>query len=551
MEANTATEKDGEKKRGTMDMRHAFPWLICLIPLVFAVYCCMIKSGYYLDEYYSYGFSNSTKGVTLLEVFDGNLVHQVITPDDLLDYITVGEGEAFDYSHIFDNCAQDMTPPLYYCILHTFCSFFPGVFTKWSGLSVNLIAFFVILLGLYHTSILLYRSRWVSALVVLCYGFSMGALNNVTYIRMYEFLTMLSVLLTYAVLKYIKEDKVRFSIFSGILIYLGFLTQYNFVFYAFFLCAAACAVLLFKRKIKSCIIFASGAFAGVLAFLLTWPTFFLQLERDLGSKNEAGIAAGPLLFLFIFVILLCSEVGTELCVLAVTMVLIAALKLILKKHRSEQERAAENNKCMAEYLAVLTAFILGSLSIVYFSPFLLSRYCYITLPFFSVLIGLPFLVLRNNAADFISKKGLKLNVNWLGVLLSVGIVIGAMQFERMSYLFLDNPEKLVVTDAVAKYPCLFFNTNYAKSITAATDHLVRFKDFYVVDGTSKEEYYAYLQNHENNEAVVVFVDTDPVVSSGLDAYEVINSLMAEGLYDSVVELYSVDSSSTFLLFNQE
>ena len=59
-----------------------------------------------------------------------------------------------------------------------------------------------------------------------------------------------------------------------------------------------------------------------------------------------------------------------------------------------------------------------------------------------------------------------------------------------------------------------------------------------------------MQKHENNEAVVVFVDTDPVVSSGLDAYEVINSLMAEGVYDSVVELYSVDSSSTFLLFNQ-
>ena len=123
---------------------------------------------------------------------------------------------------------------LYYCILHTFCSLFPDIFSKWLGLSVNLIAFFIILLGLYHTSMLLYRSHWVSALVVLYYGFSLGGLNNVTYIRMYEFLTMLSVLLTYAVLKYIREGKVIFSIASGILIYLGFLTQYNFAFYAFF-----------------------------------------------------------------------------------------------------------------------------------------------------------------------------------------------------------------------------------------------------------------------------------------------------------------------------
>ena len=48
-------------------------------------------------------------------------------------------------------------------------------------------------------------------------------------------------------------------------------------------------MLLIKRKFKSCIIFAASAFAGVFAFLLTWLTFFLQLERDLGSKNEVGV----------------------------------------------------------------------------------------------------------------------------------------------------------------------------------------------------------------------------------------------------------------------
>ncbi len=550
MEKDAAMENNEIKKQNTIDLRRTFPWLVCLIPLLFAVYCCMIKSGYYLDEYYSYGFSNSTKGVTLLDVFDGNLIHKVITPDDLLGYITAGDDEDFGYSHIFENCAQDMTPPLYYCILHTICSFFPGIFSKWLGLGLNLIAFFVTLYGIYYTSMMLYRSRWVSTLVVLCYGFSMGALNNVTYIRMYEFLTMLSVLLTYFVLKFIREEKIKFSIVSGILILLGFLTQYNFVFYAFFLCAAAFIVLLLKRKIRSCIIFASSAMVGVLGFFLIWPMFFLQLGKDLDSKNDAKIAAGPILFLFIFVILLSSEVGTQLWVLAIIAVLIVALRIILNKQRNAKEKTDRKARLMTEYLILLVAFVLGSLGIVYFSPFLLSRYFYITLPFFSVLLGLPFLIFRNNIVEFFSIKGINLNVNWIGVFISVGIVIGAMQFEKMSYLYLDNPEKLAVTEAVAKYPCLFFNTNYAKSITAATDHLVKFKDLYVVDDASKEGYYSYIQNHDNNEAVVVFVDTDPIVSSGLNAYEVINSLMSEKIYDSVIELYSVDSSSAFLLFNQ-
>ena len=149
-------------------VKRLYPWLICILPVMIAIYCCIIKSGFYVDEYYSYGFANSSQGFSLIQVFDGNLVNRVITQNDLRDYIIAEPEETFTYGYILDNCAQDMTPPLYYCILHTICSFFPGEFSKWFGLCINLFAFLIILLGLYHISLLMFESRWVATLVMFC-----------------------------------------------------------------------------------------------------------------------------------------------------------------------------------------------------------------------------------------------------------------------------------------------------------------------------------------------------------------------------------------------
>ena len=58
----------------------------------------------------------------------------------------------------------------------------------------------------------------------------------------------------------------------GVTIYLGMMTQYFFVVYAFLLCAAYDLYLMFRREWKNVAAFSLPALAGVGGMLLTFPS---------------------------------------------------------------------------------------------------------------------------------------------------------------------------------------------------------------------------------------------------------------------------------------
>ena len=529
-----------------------YPLLICMLPMLLAVYCCIIKSGGFVDEYFSLGFSNSIYGGYLIDSFDGNLLDRVITQDELENYIMVDEGEAFVYKHIFRNCSDDLTPPLYYCILHTICSFFPGVISKWFGLSMNLVTYFIVLLFLYYSSFLMYRSRWVSTLITICYGFSMGGLNCATYIRMYGMVTMWTVILIFFILNIIQNDSNKYSVASGIVIYLGFMTQYNFGILAFFLCAAVCGVLLYQKRIKQFLAFGISGMSGAVLFLLTWSSLFVQAERIAPWEHENGKGdSGLFLSLYYWCKVIGKQIGIELIILCILLVAIVILKYILGIKVSDIKAKLKSNTIMGEYVILLIGYILGTIGISYFAPYFSARYCFNTMPVFALLLGLTLVLFKIMLQEYFEKKDIHFSMNIIGEILALVVVISAARFDEMKYLYLDNPEKLRITESVAMYPCLFVNTNHDKSIINSIDHLIKFKDFYVTDDLKEDEYLEYLANHSDNEAVVVFVDTDPVGGSGLDCDEVIGSFVSKGLYDTVFVLYELDSATVFLLCNND
>ena len=97
-----------------------------------AIYFCIQKSGFHADEYYSYYSTELTKGLNVPE--NGWMQH-----DDYYDEFRVLKGEGFRYGLVKQIQSWDVHPPMYYWVLHTVCSMFPGTFTKWTGLGINLI----------------------------------------------------------------------------------------------------------------------------------------------------------------------------------------------------------------------------------------------------------------------------------------------------------------------------------------------------------------------------------------------------------------------------
>ena len=110
--------------------------LIMMLQLVVASYFCIQKQGFHYDEYYSYYSSNVTYGLAPTNREWKNV-------DEIRSEFMVREGEGFRYGLVKTMQSFDVHPPLYYMILHIICSLFPGVFSKWFGLGLNLGLFVV------------------------------------------------------------------------------------------------------------------------------------------------------------------------------------------------------------------------------------------------------------------------------------------------------------------------------------------------------------------------------------------------------------------------
>lgn len=163
---------------------------------------------------------------------------QFFEQQDFVNYISVQKNDRFNYASVYYNQTQDIHPPLFYFLLHTVCSLFPGSFTKWTGLGMNFCAAgrhagSAVCAG--HGAVCrLEKALFVCAL----YAFNREMISNVTMVRMYMLMTLLTILLALLVAKSLRRPSVPKYLLIGVTIYLGMMTQYFFVVYAFLLCAA-------------------------------------------------------------------------------------------------------------------------------------------------------------------------------------------------------------------------------------------------------------------------------------------------------------------------
>ena len=113
---------------------------LLLLQVVMMFYFCANKQEYHIDEIYSYILSNSYHCDNLSNANDIKN-HWISGKDSLQKFVSVQTNERFAYHKTYLNNTTDAHPPFYYFILHTVCSFFPDRFSKWFGLSINIIAF--------------------------------------------------------------------------------------------------------------------------------------------------------------------------------------------------------------------------------------------------------------------------------------------------------------------------------------------------------------------------------------------------------------------------
>ncbi|MBR3635444.1 MAG: hypothetical protein IKN47_04540 [Lachnospiraceae bacterium] len=244
-------------------------WLIIVISMIIAVLFCFMKQGFHYDENYSYYSTNVTYGLWPTD-------HEWKSTEEIKSEYMVLDGESLSLGRVKIYQGYDVHPPLYYYVLRIVCFFSKGVFSKWQGLAINLIFYFICLLLLYRiTDIVSGHDIYVNLFTMALFGLSPGYLSTVTFIRMYVMLTMFCFILLLIALRCVRDDTWNFKrayIPTVIVTCLGFLTHYYFMVFAFFVAAYVCIYLVIRSKTrKAAFIYGGSVCLGMAMAVLYYP----------------------------------------------------------------------------------------------------------------------------------------------------------------------------------------------------------------------------------------------------------------------------------------
>lgn len=260
--------------------------ILLLLQLVCLFYYGTRKSGFHEDELYTYYSTNKTAGLFIND-------RQWMERDDLRNDFVVLPGEQFRYGVVKQMQSWDVHPPVYYYIFHTACSLFPGVFSKWLGIGVNLIAYvlsYLLLAYGVYTAVTQGKKdetgdvsgKILAFLTCLAWGFSGAVISGVMFIRMYQWLTLFILLCMDLHLRAVKKQDFRIKSFYlplGITVFLGFLTQYYYIIFHFFLGAGFCFLLLKHKKLKELITYVITCAAGLGLAICYYPASLSHIFR--------------------------------------------------------------------------------------------------------------------------------------------------------------------------------------------------------------------------------------------------------------------------------
>lgn len=274
--------------------------LIIAFQLFVTIYFEFQKDSLFGDELFSYTFANAFYTNTVNNPTNSYTANAFIYFHHWLDssiwkhMFTVQEGQQFSYASVIYNQEFDISPPLHTLLLHSICSFFPDVFTKWFSFVINAVFFILAQIVLFKIGNCLFTDLRISLLLCTIYGFSWGGINTVVYLRMYTMVVFFALLLVYAAIKL--YDSATYKTYStGWLVLTffttlgGILTHMHFLIFSFFVGLVFVGLHWSKGLWQRGLAFGLSLLCSVIIAFLSYP----RIVEVLFGKGNAGFYIDP------------------------------------------------------------------------------------------------------------------------------------------------------------------------------------------------------------------------------------------------------------------
>lgn len=274
-------------------------FIFCFLSVLY-IFAASQNYGMEGDEVFSYISSTSMggyKGICYLDDqtwYDGSYFQNALT--------ATGE-ERFNYKMVVENQAMDTHPPFYYLLLNFVTSIFPGQFSRWFGIGLNIFLMFFVWLGLYLLLEYFLHKRYLSAFLSTLFCCSYLAFSMVLFIRMYVLLMAICLFQAWYHLKlYAKmqgnapllfRQHWKSYIILMLLTICGAWTHYYFIIYQGLISCLFCGTLLIKKKQPNMFRYIICMAVSAVLYTLLYPAslnhlLFKYRGRDAVHKFLSG-----------------------------------------------------------------------------------------------------------------------------------------------------------------------------------------------------------------------------------------------------------------------
>ncbi len=176
--------------------------LLLILQFLYMIYWGVQKSGYYVDEFFTYDNAHYISESTpeRIKLYDADFMkyEEWIDISKLKSTLVVTQNESLLQDSIKGNINAFISKWPYAAVLNYVESiFFEGKLTKWSALSINIVCFLLNQVLIYCIMLRMSRNQTAAFMAMLLYGFSGMAVSMYVYVRMYMWLTFMLSLFSY------------------------------------------------------------------------------------------------------------------------------------------------------------------------------------------------------------------------------------------------------------------------------------------------------------------------------------------------------------------
>lgn len=275
--------------------------VVITIQIIFMVYWGTQKSGYYVDEFFTFDNAHYSSASTpeRVKLYDADFLayDKWYEVSDLKSTLTVTREESLFSDSVGYNIKAWITKYPYMVFMnYVQAAFFEGKLSKWSAISINILLFLLNQIILYHLTIGISKDKVTAIVTVALYGFSGMAASMIVYVRFYMLVTLWMTLYTYLHVLMWQEQRIARNLLmeflSIVVLYLAYKDSPLAAIQGVGLICAFLVGLILRKQYKQAVAYGvpivGGGFLYVL-FMTDYVGYILHPEQyaDAGVTNVA------------------------------------------------------------------------------------------------------------------------------------------------------------------------------------------------------------------------------------------------------------------------